>query len=87
LLAKQFQKLLARAVASPAGLRFGELQRFCELAGMELVRKKGSHYIYRCSEPPHRLLSIQEGRDGKAKPYQVRQLLDIIEECGNKRKV
>jgi len=42
-------------------------------------RVKGSHFIYRL-EAPFFLISIQKTKDGKAKPYQVRQLLDFIED-------
>jgi len=31
-------------------------------------------------EDPFYLISIQKMKDGKAKPYQVRQLLDFIED-------
>ncbi len=46
---------------------------------MHLDRVKGSHHIYKRGDP-FRLISIQKMPDGKAKSYQVRQLLDFIEE-------
>ena len=46
---------------------------------MKLDRIKGSHHIFRL-EDPFFLISIQKLKDGKAKPYQVRQVLDLIEE-------
>jgi hypothetical protein len=46
---------------------------------MSLDRKSGSHIIYKL-EDPFLLLSIQKTNDGKAKSYQVRQLLDFIED-------
>lgn len=46
---------------------------------MKLDRVKGSHFIFR-REAPSYLISIQEMPDGKAKPYQVRQVLNYIEE-------
>jgi hypothetical protein len=42
-------------------------------------RVKGSHFIYKLEEPFF-LISIQRMKDEKAKPYQVRQLLDFIED-------
>jgi hypothetical protein len=42
-------------------------------------RTGGSHFIYKL-ERPFFLLSIQRMKDGKAKAYQVRQLIDFIEE-------
>ncbi len=51
-----------------------------ERLGYELVRKHGSHRIYR--HPSRRdlpIVNLQEGESGKAKPYQVRQVLEIVE--------
>lgn len=75
---KQGLKLLEKARGNPAGLRFAELQKLCEHAGMALDRSKGSHFIYHHKDPAFSL-SIQQTKDGKAKPYQVRQLLAMIE--------
>jgi len=47
--------------------------------GMIEDRRAGSHFIYKL-EHPFFLLSIQKMKDGKAKAYQVRQLVDFIEE-------
>ena len=58
-----------------------ELQNPCKCAGMILVRTKGSRYIFRLDRPLA-LLSIQKTKDGKAKPYQVKQVLGVIEENG-----
>lgn len=57
------------------------MQRLCECFGMTLDRTKGSHFIYH-HENPSFSLSIQKTRDGKAKPYQVRQLLSLAEAHG-----
>jgi hypothetical protein len=46
---------------------------------MSLDRKSDSHLIYKL-EDPFLLLSIQKTKEGKAKAYQVRQLLDFIKE-------
>ena len=72
------EKLLSKARNNPMGLRFSELQLLCEAVGMTLVRTKGSHFIYQRKNPAF-ILSIQNMPDGKAKPYQVRQLLDFID--------
>jgi len=74
-------ELLDKARNNPTGLRFSELGRLCRCIGMILDRAAGSHLIYKL-ERPFFLLSIQRTRDGKAKPYQVRQLIDFIEENG-----
>ncbi len=46
---------------------------------MKLDRTKGSHFIFRRENPPC-LVSIQKMPDGKAKAYQVRQVVNFIEE-------
>lgn len=76
---KRCTELLTKACNNPAGLRFTELCKLCECASMHLDRVKGSHYIYK-SDNPFKLISIQKMPDGKAKSYQVRQLLDFIDE-------
>jgi len=58
-----------------------EIENLCKCAGMKLDRTKGSHRIFRLDRP-FALLSIQKMKDGKAKPYQVRQVLSIIKDNG-----
>lgn len=72
-------ELLQKAKNNPKNIRFSELKKLCECAGMSLKRTKGSHYIY-TSENPSKALPIQKMSDGKAIAYQVRQLLDFIED-------
>jgi hypothetical protein len=70
-------KLLIRALSSPANLRFKEI---CDLAlafGFQLSRVSGSHHIFVRQSIPE-LLNLQNV-GGKAKPYQVRQLLGLVE--------
>ena len=76
---KKCYRLYEKAIANPKGLRFHEFKALCECIGMTCDRTKGSHFIYR-RESPFYLISIQRMEDGKAKPYQVRQLLDFIED-------
>jgi len=76
---KKCYRLYEKATANPEGLRFSELVILCECIGMICERIKGSHFIYRL-EDPFFLISIQKMKDGKAKPYQVRQLLYFIED-------
>jgi hypothetical protein len=71
-------KLLNKARANPAGLRFSEVQRLCLMVGMTLDRVSGSHFIYKHKNPTF-IQSLQKMKDGKAKPFQVRQLLDSID--------
>jgi hypothetical protein len=46
---------------------------------MTLDRVEGSHHIFKMREPFF-LFSVQKMKDGQAKAYQLRQLIDFIEE-------
>ncbi|MDQ3685196.1 MAG: type II toxin-antitoxin system HicA family toxin [Acidobacteriota bacterium] len=56
----------------------------CKLAesfGFTKDRQRGSHSIYINLNLPreYSFMNFQEGRDGKAKPRQIKQLLEAIE--------
>ncbi len=70
-------KLLAKALANPQGLSFAELERLLAHNGFVLARQSGSHRIW--LSPAHRAIPIQPNR-GRAKAYQVMQVLRLIEE-------
>jgi len=71
-------KLLARlARGEVANVAFSDFQRLVERYGFSLQRISGSHHIYRNPEIP-RIVNIQDV-GGKAKPYQVRQFLRLVE--------
>ncbi len=59
-----------------ANVRFADAQRLAEALGFELDRVRGSHHIYR--HPNGQRLNLQ-ARGGQAKPYQLRQLLELVE--------
>jgi hypothetical protein len=71
-------ELFVKAKANPRSLRFAELKTLCQCAGLQHDRTSGSHLIFR-RNAPFFLLSIQRMPDGRAKPYQVRQLIELIE--------
>jgi predicted RNA binding protein YcfA (HicA-like mRNA interferase family) len=75
-------KLYQRLVATRASMRFRDFQRVLEAFGFTLDRIKGSHHSYRHPDVP-RPLSIQP-RGNMAKPYQIDQFLDMVEEYGLK---
>ncbi len=60
-----------------ANVRFADAQRLADALGFELVRVRGSHHIYRHAGTGRRLNLQSHG--GQAKPYQLRQLLDLVE--------
>jgi predicted RNA binding protein YcfA (HicA-like mRNA interferase family) len=76
----RWAELAETARRSPANIRFRDLCGLLLHLGYVLDRKRGSHRIYRHpSRPDLPLVNLQEGASGKAKPYQVRQILGLIE--------
>ena len=76
----QIEKLYARLVQSRTAMRFADFERILKAFGFTLERISGSHHIYGHPRVPRRL-SIQP-RGGQAKPYQIDQFLDMVEEFG-----
>lgn len=73
-------KLYTQLLASRSSMRFRDFQRVLEAFGFVLDRISGSHHQYKhplASRP----LSIQP-KSNMAKPYQIDQFLDIVEEFG-----
>lgn len=62
---------------NPKNVRFEELCRAAELFGFEFRGGSGSHRVF-VREGVREILNFQEVK-GKAKPYQVRQFIKIIE--------
>jgi hypothetical protein len=71
------RKLLEKALRNPQGLRFEEVKRLAMAFGFRLDRVSGSHHIFVRAGIPQ-LLNLQNC-GGKAKAYQVRQLLKLVE--------
>lgn len=71
------RKLLQKALNSPQSLRFSEVLKLAGAFGFRLDRITGSHHIFKRAEVPE-LLNLQNV-GGMAKPYQVRQLLKLVE--------
>ena len=72
-------KLLTLARRNPSGLRFEELVRLAECYGFRFSRQRGSHRIYQHADL-RTSISLQAQR-GMAKEYQVKQVLELIEEA------
>lgn len=75
-------KLLARARQNPVGIRFSDLCRLAEAFGFQRDRQRGSHVFY-VNIAIRQTLNFQD-KNGAAKPYQVRQLPDVIDRYGLK---
>jgi len=72
------RKLLERILAGSLDVRFREFCQLMEAFGFRLSRISGSHHIYTHSALPE-LVNVPDVR-GKAKPYQIRQFLKLVEE-------
>jgi predicted RNA binding protein YcfA (HicA-like mRNA interferase family) len=72
------RKLLARlARGEMANVAFGDLRGLAENLGFELRRVSGSHHVFAHAKIPE-LVNLQSVR-GQAKPYQLRQLMRLVE--------
>ncbi len=71
------RKLLKELLSGSMNIRFSEAASVAKAFGFKLDRINGGHHIYVHHDVPE-LVNLQ-GVKGKAKPYQIRQLLKIIE--------
>jgi predicted RNA binding protein YcfA (HicA-like mRNA interferase family) len=72
------RRLLARVSRGDlTNVRFADACRLVEELGFELRRRRGSHHVF-MHPRVDTLLNLQEVA-GEAKPYQLRQLLRLIE--------
>jgi predicted RNA binding protein YcfA (HicA-like mRNA interferase family) len=72
-------KLYEKLVRSPKQIiAFQDFERLLVAFGFTLLRTRGSHRAYQHAQGPG--LMVIQPRGSDAKPYQVRQFLDIIEE-------
>lgn len=60
-----------------ANVAFADLWSLVEALGFELRRVSGSHHVFAHPQIPQ-LINLQSVR-GQAKPYQIRQLLRLVE--------
>lgn len=71
------RKLIEKLLSGSKNVRFSEAVACARLYGFELSRINGDHQIFVHPDIPE-LLNLQDV-DGKAKPYQIKQLLQLIE--------
>ncbi len=71
------RKLLQKILAGSSNIRFAEFQSLVEAFNFRLDRVSGSHHIY-IHPNVEELVNIQNVK-GKAKPYQIKQFLSLIE--------
>lgn len=79
------EKIIEQMRKQPAGVRFADLKKVCD-AWFGKPRQTGSsHAAYKTPWPGDPRVNIQNAK-GKAKPYQVRQILWAIEQMQQLRK-
>lgn len=71
------RNLLQKLLSGSKNIRFSEVTECVKAFGFRLVRINGSHHIYNHPDVQE-LINLQDVK-GQAKPYQVKQLLRIIE--------
>jgi len=71
------RKLLKKAIENNKNIRFNDLMVLLKAFGFQLSRISGSHHIFIHSKVQE-IINIQNV-NGKAKPYQVKQFLRLIE--------
>ena len=71
------EKTLEQARAGSRTLRFRDVRRLVERFGFKLARVRGSHHIFSHPSIPE-LVNLQSV-SGNCKPYQVKQVLDLID--------
>jgi predicted RNA binding protein YcfA (HicA-like mRNA interferase family) len=71
------QKLFRKLLTGSKNVSFSDVQVVVEAFGFQLARVSGSHHIYVHPDVPG-LVNLQDV-NGKAKPYQIKQFLEIIE--------
>jgi predicted RNA binding protein YcfA (HicA-like mRNA interferase family) len=73
----QKQRLLQKARSGSRNIRFDDAVRLAEAFGFQESRVSGSHHIF-VHKDVRELLNLQDVK-GKAKPYQIRQLLQLVD--------
>lgn len=71
-------KLQEKLEKSQSNVSFSDLCKLAEMVGFSFDRQNGSHKVYRHEKYPG-IMNFQDVK-GKAKPYQVKQLLTFISE-------
>lgn len=74
----QIEKLVAAMRKNPASVRFSDLAKVCDHYFGKPRQKATSHRVYKTPWQGDPRVNIQRGKGGKAKVYQVRQVLAAI---------
>lgn len=72
-------KILEKMRAAPQNVRYADLAKICDHYFGEPRQQGTSHAVYKTPWQGDPRVNIQCGKDGKAKAYQVKQVLLAIE--------
>lgn len=78
----QIKKLVAQIRNNPANVKFNDLAKICDYYFGEPRQKGTSHHVYKTPWQGDPRVNIQN-KKGKAKPYQVKQVLAAISKLEN----
>lgn len=78
------KKILDQMRREPTNVRFADLRKVCESFFGEPRQNSTSHLIFKMPWPGDPRVNIQDA-GGKAKPYQVRQVLQAIDKLEGKQ--
>ncbi len=72
------QKLLRKILSGTKNVAFSDMVILVEAFGFRLVRITGSHHIF---DHPQLIEQVNlQNKNGQAKPYQVRQFFQLVEQ-------
>ena len=77
------EKILEQMRLEPANVGFNDLMHVCQTYFGKPRQSGSSHAIFKTPWPGDPRVNIQNAK-GKAKPYQVRQVLQAIDKLGAK---
>lgn len=83
-MAKSVDEILEKMRNSSTNIRFTELEKVCDHFFEKRPSKKTSHQTYKTPWPGNPRVNIQN-TGGKAKAYQVNQVLEAVEKLKRKR--
>lgn len=72
---------------NPAGVRFADAVKVCEQFFGPARQSGSSHMVFKTPWPGDPRVNIQKGSGGRAKVYQIRQILAAIEKLTSHDKV
>ena len=86
LLVAKIDKTVAAMRNTPQNISYNDLRSVCVHFFGEPRQSGTSHAVFKTPWPGDPRVNIQKSKDGKAKPYQVRQVLKAIDKVQEEQK-